>query len=174
MCVNSGNISDDEILAKCNREIALLEYLLENLEYDSMIVEKEFTTVEKQEDIIRTDGVERILVGSLRNSFESSNQHTDVLTEEEETVQETKVLPMENKAQKPYIFNFNKFFECAGFVVGAEGDLAKVNSQIKVKEENSMEELNPWNREVNFLERVLNSHDPIMKEGKDDREAASK
>lgn len=31
---------DDEILAKCHREIALLEYLLENSEYESMIAEK--------------------------------------------------------------------------------------------------------------------------------------
>jgi len=62
----------------------------------------------------------------------------------------------------------------ASFVANAGGDLAQVNSQIKVKEENSMEEFNPWNREVNLLEKVLNNHDSIMKEGKDDREAASK
>ena len=49
-----------------------------------------------------------------------------------------------------------------------------MNNQIKVKEENSMEELNPWNREVNLLERMLNNHDLIMKEGKDDREVARK
>ena len=49
-----------------------------------------------------------------------------------------------------------------------------MNSQIKVKEENSMEELNPWNRKVILVERVLNSHDPIIKEGKDDREKISK
>jgi len=37
-----------------------------------------------------------------------------------------------------------------------------------------MEEINPWNGEINLLERMLNSHDLIMKEGKDDREAANK
>jgi hypothetical protein len=38
---------------------------------------------QEQEDIIRADGVEERLVDSLMNSFENSNQHTDVLTEEE-------------------------------------------------------------------------------------------
>jgi len=48
-----------------------------------------------------------------------------------------------------------------------------MNIQINLKEENSMEEFNPWNREINLLEKVLNSHDSIMREGKDDREAVS-
>jgi len=48
-----------------------------------------------------------------------------------------------------------------------------VNNQVKIKEEDFMEEFNPWNREVNLLEKVLNSHDSIMKEGKDDREVVS-
>jgi len=39
------------------------------------------------------------LMDSLRNSFENSNQHTDVLTEEKETMQQIEVLPTENKAQ---------------------------------------------------------------------------
>ena len=30
LCINEGNISDDEIIVKCHKEIALLEYLLEN------------------------------------------------------------------------------------------------------------------------------------------------
>ena len=29
-CINVGNISDDEILIKCHKEITLLEYLLRN------------------------------------------------------------------------------------------------------------------------------------------------
>jgi len=78
--------SDDEILAKCQKEIALFEYLLENSEYDSVIVEEEVHYSEQEkEDIIRADGVEERLVDSLRNSFENSNQHTDVLTDEKET-----------------------------------------------------------------------------------------
>ena len=32
LCINAGNISDDEILMKCHKEIALLEYLLRNSE----------------------------------------------------------------------------------------------------------------------------------------------
>ena len=47
----------------------------------------------------------------------------------------------------------------ADFVAIAGGDLAQLNNQIKVKEENSMEEFNPWNREVNLLEKVLNNHE---------------
>jgi len=41
LCINAGNISDDEILMKCHKEIALLEYLLRNLVYDSVIAEEE-------------------------------------------------------------------------------------------------------------------------------------
>jgi len=61
-----------------------------------------------------------------------------------------------------------------GFVAIAGGGFTQVKNQIKVKEEDSEEEFNPWNKDVKLLERVLNSHDSIMKEGKDDREAASK
>ena len=38
--INVGIISDDEALMKCHREIALLEYLSENSEYNSVIVEE--------------------------------------------------------------------------------------------------------------------------------------
>jgi len=61
---------------------------------------------------------------SLKNSFESSNQHTDVLTKEKKVVQETKFLLKGNKAQQPYVFNFNKCFVNAGFAAIAGGDLA--------------------------------------------------
>lgn len=40
LCINVGIISDDEVLMKCQREIELLEYLLENSEYDSVIAEE--------------------------------------------------------------------------------------------------------------------------------------
>lgn len=89
-------------------------------------------------------------------------------------MQQTELLPKEDKAQQPYVFYFNKCFVNAGFVAIAGADLAQISSQIKVKEEEFMEEINPWNREVNLLVKELNSHDSIMKEGKDDREAASK
>ena len=61
----------------------------------------------------------------------------------------------------------------AGFVANAGGDLTQL-SHLKMEEGDSVEEINPWNREVNFLEKVLNNHDSIMKEGKDDREVESK
>jgi len=117
--------------------------------------------------------MEERLMDNLMNSFESSNQHTDVLTEEKETVQKTELLPKENKAQQPCVFNFNKCFVSVGFVANAGGDLAQMSSQMKMKEENSIEESNPCNKNVKLLERVLDSHDSIMKEGKDDREEAS-
>jgi len=123
--------------------------------------------------------VEERLVDSLMSSFENSNQHTDVLTKGKETQQQTELLLKEDKALKPYVFNFNRCFVSAGFVADAGGNLAQMNNQIKMKEEESVEEFNPWNKDVKFLERVLDSHDSIqeeiiIKEGKDDREAESK
>jgi len=83
LCINAGNIIDDEILMKCHKEIALLEYLLRNLEYDSVITKEGVHYGEKEkEDIIRADGVEERLMDSLMSSFENSKQHTDLLTEE--------------------------------------------------------------------------------------------
>ena len=40
LCVNAGTISDDGMLQQCQREISLLEYLLENSEYDREIAEE--------------------------------------------------------------------------------------------------------------------------------------
>jgi len=37
LSINAGIISDDEVLMKCNKELELLEYLLENSEYDRVI-----------------------------------------------------------------------------------------------------------------------------------------
>lgn len=127
------------------------------------------------EDIIKTDGVEDRLTDSVMNSTENSNQHSHVLTKEKEkTMQQTELLSKENKAQQPCVFNSNNLFLNAFLVADSKGDLAQMNNQMEVKEENYMEEINPWNKEVNFLEKMLNNHDSIMKEGKDDREAASK
>ena len=110
------------------------------------------------------------------NSAENSNEHTDVLIEEnEKREQQTKLFSKEDKAQKPYIFYFNKCFECASFVENAGGYLTQVNNQIKIREqENYVEEINPWNGEINLLERMLNSHDLIMREVKDDGDATRK
>jgi hypothetical protein len=40
-------------------------------------------------------------------------------------------LPKEDKAQKPYVFYFNKCFVSAGLVADAGGNLAQMSSQIK-------------------------------------------
>ena len=61
---------------------------------------------------------------SLMGSFENSKQHTDVLTEEKETVQQTELLLKEDKAQKPCVFYFNKCFVNASLVAYARGYLA--------------------------------------------------
>jgi len=117
LCINVGNISDDETLAKCHKEITLLEYLLENSEYDSVITEEEVHYSEKEkEEINRVDDVEERLLDSLMNSFKNSNQHTDLLIEEKETEQQTELFPKKDKAQRPYVFNFNKYFVSVGLV----------------------------------------------------------
>ena len=112
-----------------------------------------------QKEIIRIDGVEERLVDNLMNSFENSNQHTGVLIEEEKTKQQTELLPKEEKTQKPYVFYFKNCFVSAGLVADAGGILAQMSSQIKMKEEDSMEEFNPWNKDVQLLERMLESQD---------------
>ena len=79
-------VSGDEVLKEWKREIALLEYLLENSEYERKIVEGRVHYSE-QENIMEADGVSEILVDILGNSLENSlgkvNQHTDVLIEKE-------------------------------------------------------------------------------------------
>ena len=57
-----------------------------------------------QEDIIEENDVEERLMDSLMNSFESSNQHTNVLIEGKEIEQQTELFPKGNKAQQPYVF----------------------------------------------------------------------
>jgi len=54
------------------------------------------------------------------NSFENSNKHTDVLTEVEELEYQAKLLPKEEKAQKPYDFYFSNCFMITGFVADKE------------------------------------------------------
>ena len=125
-----------------------------------------------QKNTIMINGVEERLMDNLMNPFESSNQHTDVLTEEKETEQQTELLPKEDKAQNPYVFYFNKCFVSAGLVADAGRDLVQMGSLTKKEEDDSIEEFNPWNKDVELLEKMLNNHHSIMKEGKDDREAA--
>ena len=53
--------------------------------------------------------------------------------------------------------------------------MAQMSSQIKMNVQDFVEVFNPWNRDVQLLERMLESQDSIqkemiMKEGKDERE----
>jgi len=91
------------------------------------------------------------------NSFESLNQHTDVLIEEEKSEQHTNVLPKEEEAERPYVFYFNNFLVGVGLVEDAGENLAQVNNQIKMEEEDSIEKFSPWNKDVQLLERMLES-----------------
>lgn len=87
----------------------MLEYLLGNLEYDSVIAEEEVHySGQEQKDIIRVDDVEGRLTDSLESTLQDSlenslrlNQHIDVLIEEEKSVHHTKVLPKEEEALRP-------------------------------------------------------------------------
>ena len=52
--INAVIINDDEVLAKCHREIALLEYFLGNSYYENVIAEEEVHYSELgHKDIIR-------------------------------------------------------------------------------------------------------------------------
>ena len=92
-----------------------------------------------QKDIIRIDGVEKRLANSLMNYTENSNQHTDVLIEEEKKEQQAELLPKKEKAQNPYVFYFNNCFVSAGLVTDVGRNFTHMSSQIKMKEEDSME-----------------------------------
>jgi len=86
LCINVGIISDDEVLMKCHREIELLEYLLENSEYDSVIAEEGVHySGQEQKDIIKSNCVEERLVDSFESPLERLNQHTNVLIEKEKS-----------------------------------------------------------------------------------------
>jgi len=51
----------------------------------------------------------------------------------------------------------------AGLVADAGGNLAQVSRQIKMKEEDYMEVFNPWNWNVQLLERMLESQNSMQK-----------
>lgn len=97
LTINEGFISNDEVLMKFHRELELLEYLLGNSQYDSVIEEEGVNySGQEQKDIIREDDVEGRLTDSIDSTLENSlkrlNQHTDVLIEEEKSKQHTEVL----------------------------------------------------------------------------------
>ena len=84
LCVSAGTVSDSEMLQQCHKEIALLEFLLVNLEYEREIIaeDRAHCSEREQKDIMETDDVRGRLIDSLENSLEDSlgreNQHTDV------------------------------------------------------------------------------------------------
>ena len=129
----------------------------------------EFNTVKKKKkDIMRADGVEERLVNSLENLLENYlgrlNQHTAVLIKEEISEQHTEMFPEERKALRPYGFYFNNCFVNVGFVADVGENLTQLDSQIKEKEENSVEIFNPWNKEIKLLEIMLKNQDSIQEE----------
>lgn len=164
------------------QELSILEKRLEDQKVGVQGVKSKLNENEEvhyngqgQKYIIRIDGVEERLADSLMNSTENSNMHIDVLIEEEKTEQQVELFPKKEKAQKPYVFYFNNFFVSATLVADAGGILAQMRSQIKMEEEDSMEEFNPWNRGVQLLERMLDNHDSmhigiILTKGKDERQ----
>ena len=104
-------------------EISLLDKRLEKPRVSVQVVKSELNENEEvhysgqgQEYIVKKYGVEKRLYDSLMNSFENSNQHTDVLTEEEELEQQAELFPKEEKAHNPYDFYFNNCFMIIGFV----------------------------------------------------------
>ena len=117
---------------------------------------------------MRADGVKERLVDNLEMPLENSlgrmNQRTDVLIEEEISEQHTKMLAEERKALRPYGFYFNNCFVNAGFVADAGENLTQLGSQVKEKEENSVEIFNPWNKEIELLEIMLKNQDSIQEE----------
>ena len=141
----------------------MLEYFLENSEYEREIAEGRVHYSE-QENIMETDGVNEGLVNSLGNSSENSlgkvNQHTDVLIVKENSRKHTKLLVEERNALRPYDFCFNNHFKNADFV-DAKENLTPLGNQIK-EEENSVEDFNPWNEEIGLLEIMLNKQDSIV------------
>eukprot|EP00253_Pinus_taeda_P029526 PITA_29526 len=96
--MNARIVSDgDVMLQQCHREIALLEYLLKNSEYDREMAEERVQYSEEvKKDIMEADDVRGRLVDSLGNSSEDSlsrdNQHTDVLVEMENSGQHIEML----------------------------------------------------------------------------------
>lgn len=114
------------------------------------------------------DGIRGGLVNSLESSLENSlgreNQHTDVLIERGNLEQHTEVLVEGSKALMPYDFCFNKYFVNVGIIAGVEGHLTQLSSQMKEKDENSVEISNPWNEDVMLLERMLNDQNSVEKE----------
>ena len=48
-----------------------------------------------------------------------------------------------------------------GLAVDVGGNLAQMSSEIKNKEEDFVEEFNPWKRDAQLLDRMLESYDLV-------------
>lgn len=119
------------------RELNILEKRLENKKVSVLVVKSELNENEEvhcsgqgQEYIIKTNGLEERLVDSLVNYFENPNKHTDVLIKEEELEQQAKLLPKEEKTQKPYDFYFNNCFMITTFFADKERKLELAEGDI--------------------------------------------
>lgn len=71
---------------------------------------------------------------------------------------------MGSKALRPYDFYFNKCFVNACIIAGAEEHLNQLSSQMKEKNENSVEISNPWDEDIMLLELMLNDRNSMQEE----------
>ena len=79
--------------------------------------------------------MEERLIYRLINSAENSNQHTDMLIEEEKTEQQVELLPRREEAPRPYVSYFKNWFVNVDFVADVEEDLMQ---EEEATEEKSM------------------------------------
>ena len=86
------------------------------------------------EDIIEIDDEKRRLPDSLK-SYLSLDQHTDMMTGEEKSMQHTEVLLKGKEVQRPDIFYYNDFLIIEDVVAQAGTYLAQEDSQMKEEEE---------------------------------------
>lgn len=78
LCINERIIGNDEVLMNYCREIELLEYLLGNSKYDSVIADEGVHySGQEQKDIIREDDVEGRLTDSLESTLEDSLEEVE-------------------------------------------------------------------------------------------------
>ena len=93
--------------------------------------------------------------GLANSLIENLNQRTYVLMEEEISEKHTEMLPKNKEALRPYAFYFNDFFVSTSFISDAGGN----STQVKEKEEFSVEICNPWNREIRLPENQDSRHE---------------
>ena len=109
----------------------------------------------EQKDILEEDGAEERLADSLKKCLKIWNQHSDVLMGKKRILgQHIEVLTEQRKARRPCEFDSNNCFVNADSA-DAEGELTAWGSQLKEKD-NSVEDIKPWNGEIELVESMLN------------------